>query len=38
LVDAGVAVRTVAAGTGLVMLLPALLWIGASRVWKRETK
>jgi len=38
LVDGGVAVRTVAAGTGLVMLLPALLWIGASRVWKHETK
>jgi MFS family permease len=38
LVDHGVEVRTVAAGTGLVMLLPALLWIAAGRAWKREPR
>jgi len=36
LVDRGVGVRTVAAGTGLVMLLPAALWMAAGRAWKRE--
>ncbi len=36
LVDAGVAVRTVAAGTGLVMLLPAVLWMVSARAWNKE--
>ena len=35
--DAGVPVRTLAAATGLVLLLPALAWLWAQRLWRNET-
>jgi hypothetical protein len=34
LVDHGLTVRTVAAGTGLAMLVPALAWAWAQRLWR----
>jgi MFS family permease len=34
LVDSGLAIRAVAFGTGLVGLIPALLWLGAQRLWR----
>jgi hypothetical protein len=34
--DHGAGVRTVVAGTGLLMFLPALLWAASSRVWGRS--
>jgi len=32
--DMGVSIRVIAAVTGVVMVAPALVWIGARRVWK----
>jgi MFS family permease len=34
LVDQGMTIRAVAFGTGVVGLLPALLWLGAQRLWR----
>jgi MFS family permease len=36
LVDAGLDVRTVAMGTGVIMLVPAIAWMLASRRWEKD--
>ncbi|HVO98636.1 MAG TPA: MFS transporter [Bryobacteraceae bacterium] len=36
-VDAGIAVRTVAAATGALMLVPATLWLIAGRAWREPS-
>jgi hypothetical protein len=36
LLDWGISARTVATGTGLIMLIPAALWALAMRAWKDE--
>lgn len=33
--DSGVTVRTLALGTGVLMIVPFALWLGAQRLWKR---
>lgn len=37
LIDLGASVRSVAIGTGLIVLIPSLLWALALRLWRRET-
>ena len=35
-VDAGIGVRTVAAATGAIMIVPIALWLVAGRAWKAD--
>jgi hypothetical protein len=38
LLDAGIAPRVVVSATGVLMVLPALLWASAVKVWRPQTR